>query len=100
MAVAGRSGTLELRMRHTAAEGRCQAKTGTLTGVSNLAGYCTAANGHTIVFAVFNDGISIEEAHTVQDHIAISLAALLTEQLPQAGLVEHLHAQPLGLLEL
>ena len=75
MAVAGRSGTLELRMRHTVAEGRCEAKTGTLTGVSNLAGYCTAANGHTIVFAVFTDGIGIEEAHTVQDHIAISLAA-------------------------
>ena len=74
MAVAGRSGTLELRMRHTAAEGKCQAKTGTLTGVSNLAGYCTDVSGHTIVFAVFNDGISVEEAHTVQDHIAISLA--------------------------
>jgi serine-type D-Ala-D-Ala carboxypeptidase/endopeptidase (penicillin-binding protein 4) len=76
MAVAGRTGTLALRMRRTRAAGRCQGKTGTLTGVSNLAGYCLAANGHTIVFAVFTDGIPIEFAHTVQDHIAISLANL------------------------
>ena len=40
MAVAGRTGTLEQRMRSTAAAGRCVGKTGTLTGVSNLVGYC------------------------------------------------------------
>ena len=74
LAVAGRSGTLALRMRGTGAAGRCQAKTGTLTGVSNLAGYCRAANGHLLVFAVFTDGVSIEFAHTVQDHVAITLA--------------------------
>jgi len=74
MAVAGRSGTLALRMRHSGAAGRCQGKTGTLTGVSNLAGYCQSANGHTLAFAIFTDGISIEAAHTFQDHIAISLA--------------------------
>jgi D-alanyl-D-alanine carboxypeptidase/D-alanyl-D-alanine-endopeptidase (penicillin-binding protein 4) len=74
MAIAGHTGTLALRMRHTGASGRCQGKTGTLTGVSNLAGYCQSANGHTVAFAVFTDGISIEAAHTFQDHIAISLA--------------------------
>lgn len=74
MAVAAHSGTLALRMRGTAASGHCQAKTGTLTGVSNLAGYCQAANGHTLAFAFFNDGISTEAAHTFQDHMAITLA--------------------------
>jgi D-alanyl-D-alanine carboxypeptidase/D-alanyl-D-alanine-endopeptidase (penicillin-binding protein 4) len=74
MAIAGRTGTLELRMRHTPATGRCQAKTGTLTGASNLAGYCTAADGHTLVFAIFNDGVSTAFAHRVQDHITITLA--------------------------
>jgi D-alanyl-D-alanine carboxypeptidase/D-alanyl-D-alanine-endopeptidase (penicillin-binding protein 4) len=74
MAVAGRSGTLQLRMRGTRAAGRCQGKTGTLTGVSNLAGYCLSGNGHTVVFAVFTDGISIPAAHRFQDHIAISIA--------------------------
>jgi D-alanyl-D-alanine carboxypeptidase/D-alanyl-D-alanine-endopeptidase (penicillin-binding protein 4) len=74
LAVAGRSGTLELRMRHTRAEGNCQGKTGTLTGVSNLVGYCRAADGHTLAFAIFTDGIPIETAHTFQDNIAITVA--------------------------
>ncbi|HTA31836.1 MAG TPA: D-alanyl-D-alanine carboxypeptidase/D-alanyl-D-alanine-endopeptidase [Solirubrobacteraceae bacterium] len=74
MAVAGRTGTLELRMRDTGAAGRCQGKTGTLTGVSNLVGYCQAADGHTLVFAIFTDRIGIETAHTFQDHMAITVA--------------------------
>jgi D-alanyl-D-alanine carboxypeptidase/D-alanyl-D-alanine-endopeptidase (penicillin-binding protein 4) len=74
LAVAGRSGTLELRMRHTRAEGNCQGKTGTLTGVSNLVGYCQAADGHTLAFAIFNDAIPTETAHTFQDNIAITVA--------------------------
>ncbi|MCW3018540.1 MAG: D-alanyl-D-alaninecarboxypeptidase/D-alanyl-D-alanine-endopeptidase [Solirubrobacterales bacterium] len=74
MAVAGRTGTLELRMRDTGAAGRCEGKTGTLTGVSNLVGYCQAANGHTLVFAIFTDNIPTETAHTFQDHMAITVA--------------------------
>lgn len=74
MAVAGHSGTLAGRMRGTPAAGRCHAKTGTLTGVSNLAGYCTTASGHLVAFAVFTDGISIEAAHTFQDRVAIDIA--------------------------
>jgi len=74
MAVAGRTGTLELRMRATGAAGRCQGKTGTLTGVSNLVGYCQATDGHTLVFAIFTDNIPIETAHTFQDHMAITVA--------------------------
>jgi D-alanyl-D-alanine carboxypeptidase/D-alanyl-D-alanine-endopeptidase (penicillin-binding protein 4) len=62
-------------MRHTAAAGHCQAKTGTLTGASNLAGYCNSTNGHTLVFAIFNDGVSTTFAHLVQDHIAITVAS-------------------------
>jgi serine-type D-Ala-D-Ala carboxypeptidase/endopeptidase (penicillin-binding protein 4) len=74
LAVAGHTGTLELRMRGTRAAGNCQGKTGTLTGVSNLVGYCQAADGHTLAFAIFNDGIATEMAHTVQDNIAITIA--------------------------
>src|SRR5436309_2682256 len=71
LAVAGRTGTLSARMRRTAAAGRCQAKTGTLTGASNLAGYCVSANGHVLAFAIFTDGIATRLAHTLQDHLAI-----------------------------
>ncbi len=74
LAQAGRTGTLAERMRGTAAEGRCEAKTGTLTDVSNLAGYCAAADGDELAFAFFNDGISTEAAHTLQDNMAITLA--------------------------
>jgi serine-type D-Ala-D-Ala carboxypeptidase/endopeptidase (penicillin-binding protein 4) len=74
LAVAGRTGTLELRMRHSRAEGNCQGKTGTLTGVSNLVGYCQAADGHTLAFAIFTDDISTETAHSFQDRMAITVA--------------------------
>jgi D-alanyl-D-alanine carboxypeptidase/D-alanyl-D-alanine-endopeptidase (penicillin-binding protein 4) len=74
LAVAGHTGTLAERMRDTGAAGRCEGKTGTLTGVSNLVGYCTAADGHTLAFAIFTDGIAIETAHTIQDHMAITIA--------------------------
>jgi D-alanyl-D-alanine carboxypeptidase/D-alanyl-D-alanine-endopeptidase (penicillin-binding protein 4) len=74
LAVAGRTGTLALRMRDTGAADRCQGKTGTLTGVSNLVGYCQSSDGHLLAFAIFTDGISTEAAHTFQDHMAITLA--------------------------
>ena len=74
LAVAGHTGTLALRMRHSGAEGRCQGKTGTLTGVSNLVGYCQASDGHLLAFAIFTDAIATETAHTFQDHMAITIA--------------------------
>jgi serine-type D-Ala-D-Ala carboxypeptidase/endopeptidase (penicillin-binding protein 4) len=75
MAVAGRTGTLASRMRNTAAAGRCQGKTGTLTGVSNLVGYCQSSDGHLLAFAIFTDAVAIEAAHIFQDHMAITLAS-------------------------
>jgi len=74
LAVAGHTGTLSKRMRGTPASGRCQAKTGTLIGVSNLAGYCQAENGDILAFAFFCDGIETGGAHTIQDSMAITLA--------------------------
>jgi len=74
LAVAGHTGTLDERMRHTPASGRCQAKTGTLIGVSNLAGYCESEGGDILAFAFFTDGIETGEAHTIQDNMAITLA--------------------------
>ena len=45
LALAGREGTVAARMDGTAAEGRCRTKTGTLTGVSALSGYCFNRSG-------------------------------------------------------
>ena len=54
---AGIDGTLRSRMRGTFTHGNVYAKTGTVTGVSSLAGYCTAANGHRLAFAIINQGV-------------------------------------------
>jgi D-alanyl-D-alanine carboxypeptidase/D-alanyl-D-alanine-endopeptidase (penicillin-binding protein 4) len=68
--VAGEDGTLKKRMKDTRAEGNVQAKTGTLTGIISLAGYCTASNGHRLCFAIINQGVQrAREARDFQDKI-------------------------------
>jgi D-alanyl-D-alanine carboxypeptidase/D-alanyl-D-alanine-endopeptidase (penicillin-binding protein 4) len=74
LAVAGRTGTLARRMRGTAAHGRCAAKTGTLTGVSALSGYCDTGNGRLIAFSILMTGVSIHRAHLAQDRMAALIA--------------------------
>jgi D-alanyl-D-alanine carboxypeptidase/D-alanyl-D-alanine-endopeptidase (penicillin-binding protein 4) len=55
--IAGMDGTLEKRMMKGAASSNVRAKTGTLTGISSLAGYCVAANGHQLCFCIINQGV-------------------------------------------
>lgn len=55
--IAGVDGTLKRRMRSGFAHGNVKAKTGTVTGVIGLAGYCKAANGHDLCFSILNNGI-------------------------------------------
>ena len=74
--VAGVSGTLQRRMRGTAAAGNCRAKTGTLRYTSNLAGYCTTGDGGVVAFALLMNGVNVGSAHGVQDRIATALARL------------------------
>jgi D-alanyl-D-alanine carboxypeptidase/D-alanyl-D-alanine-endopeptidase (penicillin-binding protein 4) len=71
--VAGREGTVADRMRGTAAEGNCATKTGTLSDVSALSGYCVAG-GHTIAFSVLNNSVDVNAAHVAQDRIASAIA--------------------------
>ena len=54
---AGTDGTLRKRMTSPFTQGNVYAKTGTLSGISSLAGYCTAANGHRLAFAIINQGL-------------------------------------------
>ena len=72
--IAGYDGTLQKRMIGTAAEGNVRAKTGTVTGISSLAGYLTAVNGHVLAFAIINQGIgSSSIGRAFQDKICIEL---------------------------
>jgi serine-type D-Ala-D-Ala carboxypeptidase/endopeptidase (penicillin-binding protein 4) len=60
--VVGRQGTVQTIGLKSYAVGHCVAKTGTLDNVTNLAGYCRARGGHTLAFALFDDGPSNWEA--------------------------------------
>jgi len=68
--IAGVDGTLKKRMKGGAAEGNVHAKTGTLTGVSSLAGYCRAANQHLLAFCIINQGVmKNSEGRDFQDKV-------------------------------
>jgi len=67
--LAGREGTLSGRMRGTAAEGNCRAKTGTLNLVSALSGYCNAGRD-TVAFSILMNSVDISVAQDVQDKMA------------------------------
>jgi D-alanyl-D-alanine carboxypeptidase/D-alanyl-D-alanine-endopeptidase (penicillin-binding protein 4) len=74
--IAGRDGTLKTRMKGTFAEENVKAKTGTVTGVSALAGYCTAANGHQLCFSIINQGImKSDPGRNFQDKVCNALCA-------------------------
>lgn len=55
--IAGQDGTLKKRMTGPYTNGKVKAKTGTLTGISSLAGYLTTANGHVVAFSIINQGV-------------------------------------------
>lgn len=68
--MAGLDGTLKNRMYPGPAAGNVKAKTGTLTGISSLAGYCTARNGHELAFCIINQGIMrMADGRGLQDRI-------------------------------
>jgi D-alanyl-D-alanine carboxypeptidase/D-alanyl-D-alanine-endopeptidase (penicillin-binding protein 4) len=70
LAVAGEpDGSLRHRLQDV--RGQVEAKTGTLQGVSTLAGYAHANSGKTYVFAILLNGPGVSEArgHAFQDRI-------------------------------
>jgi D-alanyl-D-alanine carboxypeptidase/D-alanyl-D-alanine-endopeptidase (penicillin-binding protein 4) len=73
--VAGRDGTLRDRMRSGAARGRCRGKTGTLSNVSALSGYCTARSGELYAFSILMNGVYTPGARRLQDRMAQAIAA-------------------------
>ena len=75
--VAGRSGTLENRMKGTPAEGNARVKTGSLTGVRAMAGYVRSGDGETLAFAIFANNYenSSSVVNAACDAIIVRLAA-------------------------
>jgi D-alanyl-D-alanine carboxypeptidase/D-alanyl-D-alanine-endopeptidase (penicillin-binding protein 4) len=77
LAVAGRSGTVANRMRGTAAAGNCHLKTGTLTRVSALSGYCFQGGDdadHAVIFSLLMNNADVNRAHVIQDRMAALIA--------------------------
>jgi D-alanyl-D-alanine carboxypeptidase/D-alanyl-D-alanine-endopeptidase (penicillin-binding protein 4) len=74
LAVAGRTGTLTRRMRGTPAEGSCAAKTGTLRGVSALAGICVTDAGDDVAFAFLLNGVNTSAAKRIEDRMTAAIA--------------------------
>jgi D-alanyl-D-alanine carboxypeptidase/D-alanyl-D-alanine-endopeptidase (penicillin-binding protein 4) len=72
--VVGVDGTVRTIAARTPARGRCLAKTGTLDGVTNLAGYCHSRGHHLLAFALFLDGPSNERAVAVIGRMVGALA--------------------------
>jgi D-alanyl-D-alanine carboxypeptidase/D-alanyl-D-alanine-endopeptidase (penicillin-binding protein 4) len=75
--IAGRDGTLEDRMRGTAAQGRALVKTGSMTGVRSTVGYVRTAGGQQVAFAIiannFENSASVLNGAT--DDVIARLAA-------------------------
>ena len=118
----GETGTLQDEALGTIAQDDCRGKTGTLHDVANLAGYCQASDGHTLAFAFLANGLGDPDyVHRSRRHdrrarevqrLSRSASARLTPPPQRAGrralrqqraeprLVEHRHAELLGLREL
>ncbi len=78
--ISGEDGTLRKRMRKGAAKGNIFAKTGTVTGISTLSGYVTAANGHRLCFVIMNQGLrTIAPGRDWQDLVCDALARKIGE---------------------
>ena len=73
--VAGQGGTLENRMRGTAAAGQVHAKTGLVEHVNSLSGYATTRRGAHLIFAIFgnNTGTHGPEALHAVDAICVAM---------------------------
>ncbi|HUB05168.1 MAG TPA: D-alanyl-D-alanine carboxypeptidase [Solirubrobacteraceae bacterium] len=70
----GINGTVQNIAAHTAAQGHCIAKTGTLNYVTNLAGYCDTPDHHVLAFALMIDGPGNWTAIQLFDQIVPAIA--------------------------
>lgn len=77
LAIGGETGTLQDEMGGTAAQGNCHGKTGTLSDVANLSGYCRARDGHMLAFAFLANSVSdTASVHSIEgDQMAPALAS-------------------------
>jgi len=83
--IAGADGTLENRMKDTAASGRILAKTGSLEHVRAMSGYATTVHGELLVFTIFGNNNSQHgrDATAAIDAIAVAMVETLGAPSPK-----------------
>jgi len=83
--IAGVDGTLENRMKDTAASGRVLAKTGSLEHVRAMSGYATTVHGEHLVFTIFGNNNSQHghDATAAVDAIAVAMVETIGAPSPK-----------------
>jgi D-alanyl-D-alanine carboxypeptidase/D-alanyl-D-alanine-endopeptidase (penicillin-binding protein 4) len=76
LSIAGRDGTLKDRMRRGPARWRCRGKTGTLSDISALSGYCEVTNGNLYAYSILMNRVSTSAARLLQDRMLQRIAAV------------------------
>ena len=80
--IAGKDGTLDYRMQDSPAEGNLRAKTGSLRGVSSLAGYTVTADGEELAFSILMEHFVVRTSkiRAVQDKIGAIMSSFSRQQ--------------------
>jgi len=80
--IAGKDGTLDYRMQDSPAEGNLRAKTGSLRGVSSLAGYTVTADGEELAFSILMEHFVVRtsQIRAVQDRIGAIMSSFTRQQ--------------------
>jgi D-alanyl-D-alanine carboxypeptidase/D-alanyl-D-alanine-endopeptidase (penicillin-binding protein 4) len=81
--IAGVDGSLNHRMKGTAAENTLRAKTGTLKGVSSLSGYATTADDEMLAFSIMMEHfiVPVIKIQNIQDKICILISSFSRNQM-------------------
>jgi D-alanyl-D-alanine carboxypeptidase/D-alanyl-D-alanine-endopeptidase (penicillin-binding protein 4) len=74
LSIAGSDGTLFDRMQRGPAHRRCIGKTGTLSNVSALSGYCEAKSGDNYAYSILMNGVYPTSARRLQDQMLQAIA--------------------------
>jgi len=81
LAIAGIDGTLKERMKGTPAQGVLKGKTGSMEGISALAGYTTTAAGDPLAFTMIMPNVigPLGKARDLQDRLAVLLTTFSSD---------------------